>query len=456
MNKCNIFKPLSSSTGDFLMFSQYTEDITKQESEKSTYRVVPSKFVALELDLNKLEQSEVTPSIVRSDTDVSMQWEDGTKITGLNTILPQIFQSYYENSLSYARDIIEAGDPDNIFKDEFGNDIEVSDELLWSCLRQFNLVHDVEFPKETQTRAFEEVKYIGDINIHSNRNIDTYNYSEIFCYIPTEADEYYYPIYAREEKYYPVTHGQNISGWNVESYPQSYPLCIKNIVSHETSTEGYYVGGYNIDWESQIVPYPRNVDEEGHLKENVEYNINAIIVFYDVLNNEPGEDPKYLHRYRPMGIYFTGQGETIDKRGENQEVTGEEIPVENVEFRLANTFTKYVSNNDAFGQGSSFGLRIMSRYVPTPNSATYTMEVTTESSDYETIAAAMGLIADAIVDINRSTKENRLMNQAFKDHLAMFKNNRTNVPYPRMVDGKYYWFVNGRNTGQPCTVENNE
>lgn len=455
MNKCNIFKPLASSNGEFLMFSQYTEDLTKQESEKSTYRVVPSKFIALELDLNKLDQSQVTPIIVRSESDISMNWESGESITGLNTIIPQIFQSYYENSVSIARNIIQDGDPQNIFKDD-GNDIEFSSELLWSCLNQFNLIHDVEFPHQEHTRAFDEVKYIGDINIHSNRNIDTYNYNEIFCYIPTEADEYYYPIYAGDIKYFQVTKDQNISGWNAESYPQEYPLCIKNIVSTETSTEGYYIGGNTIDWESPIVPYPRNVDEEGHLKENVEYNINAIIVFYDVLNSEPGEDPRYLHRYRPMGIYFTGKCETIDKRSENQEVTDDEIPVEEVEFRLANTFTKYVSNNDAFGQGSSFGLRIMSRYVPTPNSTTYSMEVTTQSSDYETIAAAMGLIADAIVNINKSTKEAREINQAFKDHLAMFKNYRVNVPYPRLVDGRYYWFVNGRNTGQPCTAENNE
>ena len=54
MSKCNIFKPLASKTGEFLMFSQYTEDITKEQSMKSTYRVVPSKFVALDLNIDKV------------------------------------------------------------------------------------------------------------------------------------------------------------------------------------------------------------------------------------------------------------------------------------------------------------------------------------------------------------------------------------------------------------------
>lgn len=41
------------------------------------------------------------------------------------------------------------------------------------------------------------------------------------------------------------------------------------------------------------------------------------------------------------------------------------------------------------------------------------------------------------------------MYQMFKDHLSEFRNRRTNVPYIREVGGTPYWFVNGRNTGQP-------
>jgi hypothetical protein len=116
---------------------------------------------------------------------------------------------------------------------------------------------------------------------------------------------------------------------------------------------------------------------------------------------------------------------------------------------LKNTVTKFITNNDAFGQGSAFGLRIMTRYVPTPNSSTYTTEVSTDSGDYETIAAAMGRIADAISEFRADLKNTQSISQAFKDHMAQFRNNRTNVPYIRTVGGQDYWFVNGRNTGRP-------
>ena len=444
MNKCNIFKPLSSPTGEFLMFSQYTEDLTRQESNKSSYRVIPSKFIVMNLNINDFddETNNIEPSITKEDNVYSMSWGSGESVSGINNIIPQIFQSYYENSVSIARDMIANNENIDVFKDSSGNIIEYSTELLWACMHRFKMISAVE--PQDNFYSFDEVKYIGDINIHSNRNIDAYNYDEILCYIPTDADEYFYPIISRGKVPFEVAHDQNIAGWTPVSYPQSYPLCIKNIVTQESGTEGYIVGDWVPDFNKTSVPIPRNVGLDGHLNENAEYNFNAIVVLYDILQSEPGEDPIYLHRYRPMGIYFTGPAETV------QEVVDGEI-VE--KFRFSNTFTKYISNNDAYGQGSAFGLRIMTRYTSVPNNSTYSMTVTTESGDYEIIAASMGRIADAIVDINKMTRETINMSQAFKDHLAMFRNNRTNVPYPRLVNGEYYWFVNGRNTGQPCTMK---
>ena len=96
------------------MFSQYTEDITKEQSMKSTYRVVPSKFVALDLNIDKAFNNPnqdpagphpfiKTPTI--DNLDYRMDWND-TSISGVNTIIPQIFQSYYENAVAYCRDIM--------------------------------------------------------------------------------------------------------------------------------------------------------------------------------------------------------------------------------------------------------------------------------------------------------------------------------------------------------------
>ena len=188
-----------------------------------------------------------------------------------------------------------------------------------------------------------------------------------------------------------------------------------------------------LEYDDTVVeqPIPRHTSEDV----NVEFNFNAVIVFYDVLYSEPGEDPRYLHRFRPMGIYLSGPMAWDSQHTKVKD--------------LQNKFTKYISNNDAYGQGASFGLRIMTRYTPTPNMSTYTMEVDASGNDYETITQAMGSIADAIININESYKDQHAMFQAYKDQLAMFRNRRVNIPYVREVNGEPYWFVNGRNTGQP-------
>lgn len=449
MSKCNIFKPLSSKTGEFLMFSQYAEDVTKEQSMKSTYRVVPSKFVALDLNIDEMfnnpndAQFGPHPHIQKPDESnptYRMIWGSGEGINSVDSIIPQVFQSYYENAVAYCRDIM-GDDPTTADTGLTRDQLEgtnYANNILWDCLERFKFVNQ-RTPNDnggkTDYNYYDEVKYIGDVNIYSNRSNDSFNYGEILCYIPADDDEYYYRFDDQESQLLiHVNEDENIRGWNPASYPFNYPLIIKNIVGLRDPM-GYVVRGVNkpmLDFagNNEYTPTPRHTGEE-----NVEYNINAIIVFYDVLNSEPGDDPQYIYRNRPMGIYFTG---IADFNDETYKVKG-----------LKNTVTKYITNNDAYGQGSSFGLRIMTRCLPVPNSSTYTIEISAESTDYESIVESMGLIADAIVDMNRNYRITREQIQVFKDHLAQFRNNRANVPYVRMVQGKPYWFVNGRNTGQP-------
>ena len=62
---CNLFNNLDKTSGNFLMFSQYVEDITRNYTEGENWRIAPSKFIALDinydnidinLDLNKYKQ----------------------------------------------------------------------------------------------------------------------------------------------------------------------------------------------------------------------------------------------------------------------------------------------------------------------------------------------------------------------------------------------------------------
>ena len=446
--RCNLFKPLGAGDermGTFLMFSQYADDLTKEESMKGTYRIVPSKFVALDLNIDGAFNSPAQGFVIKSGNELlpgGIVKETGYKICNQpaspNAIISQILQSYYENGMAYIRN-----HSDDI--EGFNWDAEnrtYANEMLWRTLERWGFIHKVSGSFE----YYDEVKYIGDINIHSNKKVGAYTYDEVFCHIPANDDEYRYPLKYIEKDAIPYNGDGLLEEWTDATYPTGTGRALVNkALMYESFNKAYYPLGGNVpvmDYSDENTPQPEPRNPGGV---NVDYNFNAVIVFYDILYSEPGEDPRYLHQYRPMGIYLSGPIQEDSE--ENDKAIG-----------LKNTFTKYISNNDAYGQGASFGLRIMMRYVPTPNMSTYTMEVDASGNDYETITQAMGNIADAIVDINRTCKDQHAMFQAYKDHLAMFRNRRVNVPYPRLVHDpetntdRYYWFVNGRNTGQPCTM----
>lgn len=454
--RCNLFKPIGSGdthVGEFLMFSQYTEDVTKEQSMKSGYRVIPSKFVALNLDIervfNDMDPNHIpisSPIVKNPDTGeyYMVLGEDDNHepiiVEGCNNIISQIFQSYFENANAFIRN--HAGETGFPVSNWDKPNRSYASELLWRTLEEWGFIH--KSMAGTDFEYYDEVKYIGDINIHSNHKVGSYSYDEVFCHIPAKENEYYYRLNQTIEiEGVPYEgSGDNLNapleGWTNASYPANDPVVNRAITYHNPNDNlGYYyrIGGDfpELEFKEKIepedfTPVPRHLNPH-----NDEYNFNAVIVFYDVLYSEPGDDPRYLYRGRPMGIYLSGAVESVDGVAEG----------------LANTFTKFISNNDAYGQGAPFGLRVMMRYTPTPNNSTYTMEVDAGGHDYETITEAMGCIADAIIDTDRTYKDQHAMYQAYKDHLSQFRNRRINIPYVREVAGIPYWFVNGRNTGQP-------
>lgn len=444
--RCELFKQLGSGDtrmGEFLMFSQYTEDITKEQSMKSSYRVIPSKFVVLNLNIDKVFNGmdpsyiPVSSPIIRNNDEYYMELGD-MSVSGCDNIIPQILQSYFENANAFIRNHI--GDDDIPVLDWDLPVRSIASELLWRTLEEWGFIHKTN-DASVGFDYYDEIKYIGDINIHSNHKVGSYSYDEVFCHIPANEDEYYYrldqsiPI---EGIPYESNNGGILNSpleeWDDGTYPDNMSTVNRAITYHDPDEEvGYqYIIGGDIpalDFKSnpEHTPSPRHPDPH-----NDEYNFNAIIILYDVIYSEPGDEPIYIHKGRPMGIYLSGPVKFDD----------------GVAIGLENEFTKFISNNDAYGQGASFGLRIMMRYTATPNNSTYVMGVSEGGHDYETIAEAMGSIADAIVDINRTCKDQHAMYQAYKDHLAQFRNRMVNVPYVRNVAGIPYWFVNGRNTGQ--------
>ena len=64
MAVCNIFSPLSNPTGNFLMFSNYTDDMNRYRVQDSKYRVAPSKFYAVDVDFANVVKSTFIFAII--------------------------------------------------------------------------------------------------------------------------------------------------------------------------------------------------------------------------------------------------------------------------------------------------------------------------------------------------------------------------------------------------------
>ena len=455
--RCNIFKPISNDTGEFLMFSQYTDDLTKEDPAKGSYRVVPSRFAALRLTLGNattgfikfINDNEGNP-IDQSDPDVDTQ---------INKYISQYLQSYYENMVCTVKERLGKDENNEMYWDLDKNDGSLIDgyasQLLWKTLLKLNLisVSSIQVPDSGESFAtFPELKFIGDINIHSDRQADGMNYNDIYCYISPNDDEKYYklnPVTGFKSKDGPqstfnLLDNEAILGWTQASYPVNNGGIDWHPRSDSGSynISGYYYPAMPTDGVNTNSSYNRHAADES----NTMFSFNCIIVFYDIYNDLDQDNPVMIHYNRPAGIYFTGPAHLAPNAQdlEEQDTDG------NQPFK--NQVVKYISHEDIFSQGTGWSVRLMTRVVATPNASSYAM-VVDGGDDYSTIAGAMGQIANAIADIRTDMKLQSENYQLMKDHLASFKNYRTNIPYVRTVfvvnEGPVeFWFVNGRNTGQ--------
>lgn len=296
MGKCNLLKPLSSNNGNFFMFSQYSEDLTNEYTQKDTARVVPSKFIALNLNTNGLNDNTIS----------------------------EIFQNYYENHCCY-------------WRGKEGYDKSYSWELLLQTLENFNMI-------SVQNGTSPNIKYIGDINIYSNQEIDGMSYNEIYCYIPNEAKEQQWSLKEQQDNIV-------INGNTIPEYIQGF-----NVNDLQDSSTDKYYNGLSLTTIKLRIPDTNNYIENFQLHNNhlldfnnhidtdsEQFEINAIIVLYDIIKKgQTKDEDSIINSNLPMGIYFTGK-------------------ISN--GVINNPITKYVSNAEIYDQGTSYGLRICTRYL---------------------------------------------------------------------------------------------
>ena len=397
MAVCNLFNTFNDNrhSGNFMLFSQYVEDVTREGGDN--YKVVPSRFVALHI-------GDRYKNIVNPYNEP------------LNTAVPRYFQNYFENSCAVGRSDFNSENFAPTARNLFWNSMfagweynEVLDEYILSSTADNSLL-------TVRDGLIPEVKYWGDINMQSYNNHNGMGYNEMYCYIPSNSNLYKCAV--------------------------SDKVDMEGIDNDKTTIEGYETYDetqVSISISPTIVGYPNAYCYDPYYETSFEdtlgfavdneaasYDIDTIVVLYDVMQFDENSSkwiPIPDKRYIPMGMYICGN---FDAEG-----------------NLTNSIKKYVSITDEIG--TAYGLRICTRFTATPNgSILQETELNTDSDNYVSIAQMMTGMAENLnkmFEITNNTVNNL---QLCKDELSILKNNRTNVPYVKTINGNDFWFVNGK------------
>lgn len=393
MSVCNIFNSLNSNTGNFMLFSQYVEDITHNYPEGDNWKIIPTQFVALDIDYSK-----VNPNMVLNKGKDS-----------LNVGIPKYFQNCFENACTYGRKNYSKW-----IAEVEGNTMkswtpEISRNLFWNYMFDGELITSERYGSESSdVRYIPQVMYYGDINMHSYNEHKGMGYGEIYCYIPTNAEQMRCQVVRAIDsdiegrKYDSSNNSIFLEGHKdryVEDYPQHY----------------FYNRDFSMSFDDEDISSLENTN-------NTKYNINTIVVLYSIFRKF-NDNWEVLYSNIPMGMYITGR---FDDNG-----------------KLTNGVTKYVTTN--YDTGTSYGLRICTRFTATSNGAILSnSDITTDDSGYTNVCqlmTAMNENLSRMLDVSKSAMNTT---QQYKDLLSIVKNNRTNVPYVKDVNGVDCWFVNGR------------
>lgn len=366
---CNLFNELTSPTGNFLMFSQYVEDITHNYTIGDNWKIVPSQFVALNIDYSNI---------------------DIPNKENLNIAVPKYFQNSFENLCAY--------DKGQVNKDNWNP--EIFKNMFWNSMFDGHFLTSSKLDENSE--YVPEIVYYTDINMHAYNEHQGMGYGEIYCYIPTDAKRLKCQVEIEKnrvrinnESIY-LEGFENNNDYLIEDYSQMY------------SRNSDFTMSFNSDALSSFI------SDESH------YNINTIIVLYSIFN-KVNDNWEVLYNNIPMGIYFAGKfnGTT-----------------------LTNTITKHVDTS--YDTGTSYGLRICTRFTATSNGKIINTEIIADDSDQTNICQMMSAMNENLSKMLDVAKSTISTSQEYKDTLSIITNNRTNVPYVKNINGDDFWFVNGR------------
>ena len=430
-NICNIFNPLDKSNGNFLLFSQYVEDLSKSVVD-STYRVRPSRFFCMNLDNNVINNAKDLTTLTAGDAST-------TPFNNVNQYLPGFFQNNFENAVACIRKTSTTATAVNV------TPFNYSVGLVEKLMQLTKTVND-------EIDLQEYVKYVGNIDatswedgfadiilsIGSGSPIPAVGLNSALQVTPATTPVSYisYSQFVSSwsgSKEYSNTEGQTsgtyyINGWtNDDTLPVSGKVRSTNTIGYPG--EGSTVSNTGFSSNASVFEGANGVLSFTYPDTPItSFTFNTILLTYDVeVNNST------VYRDVPLGIYFTGDVTTVDST-----------------TNINNPVTIFNSSDTAYGAGSGWSLRICTRFSAVPYGNLKVEEISLEQGAIPaSISRIISAAAETIKEIRSFTDETIYNSQGFRDLTNLIKDGKINVPYIREVNGTKYWFVNGRNTEVP-------
>lgn len=410
MAVCNIFSPLSNPTGNFLMFSNYVDDMNRYRVQDSLYRVSASKFLAVDVDFDYVKTTSGITDAGAAD---------------LNRGIPQLFQNMYENWIAFSKNnpdlglelyknIVSAGLGDQTGVDDIDetniSENEYRKRLFWSFLYRCGFIKPVSSGSE-----ISNIKYEGKTSLETYDNHSGEGYGELICHIPSESTVKEYHIdfdTFQKNQVNIVADGNPLQSFNhayIEGYTDSTPVSGVLVQRDKLMTATRNSNVYSI------------VDPEKSSSDSTSYKFNMVIVFYDIK-----QDGINIESDIPMGVYFVGN---FNESGDTQ---------------MSNERAIYIQNKDIFGASTTYSLRICTRYTVNPNRYGVDTDIEVSPEDQTNLSILLSKMSDNIDTMNKVLETAHAGNAVNKELYAIFKSGQVNVPYIKVIDGVSYWFVNGK------------
>lgn len=403
MAKCNLLKPnINDNGGTFYTFSQWADDMTLQNALGDAYRIVPSRFACFNI-----------PS--------------GSTYNAGKTL-----QDLFEHKCAALRHYM---DIDTHLEKFTPKNASI---LFWEALKDGFGISD----------PWSQMVFVGEMDLQGTNYIDGVSYSEMYCIVPAnakkmtswhQASDHTGDVITFNEPSYGVPFGWTSAlpdgAESNATYPVSTPSFFSGPAIFTTEDNQTVYSSLNtLDSLHQV--YMQNILNNGNYFQldtsAKQFKFNAIALFYDIVAKNEQNNYHYIYTAVPMGMYFTQKDTTI---------------------------TKFVTNDDIYGQGTSYGLRVTTKFCAESllEQGGQTLAGSSISASIDDLYPEMSAVMDrfnaAAETLSDYTDKVQSSIEQMTNHISNFKDNKVNVPYIREIKSpgdaapEKYWFVNGRSTG---------